>query len=143
MKRLAKLFVAFAMVAFTSCDTVSSLSENPLGFLTSNTWALQSLMGQAVDLSSFAGGLPNLNFSNDGMLSGFTGCNNFNGNFNLDGTNLSLDPGAMTKKACPGTGEKDFLNALGGVKSVSSTGNALELLGANKESLLSFIPLGN
>ena len=105
---------------------------NPLSLLTGN-------MGNALDVGKFADALPMLIFMDGGKLSGFTGCNNFSGNFNLDGKNLSLDPGAMTKKACQGTGENEFLNALSKVSDFKVSKDNLTLMDGAKE-LLRFVP---
>ena len=55
--------------------------------------------GKSTRSAKFASELPFLNFQEGGKLAGFAGCNNFNGYFNLEGTALKLDPGAMTRKS--------------------------------------------
>jgi heat shock protein HslJ len=123
------------MVGFSSCSSMQKL--NPLAMLTQNTWVLSALKG--VDLGAFGDKLPFLNFAQDGGLTGNTGCNNFTGNFKLDGTSLNLDPGAMTRMACPGTGEQSFLDGLGQVTGMNMDGNTLNLLGQAGQ-LMSFVP---
>jgi heat shock protein HslJ len=98
------------------------------------------MLGKALDPEKFASGLPFLNFQEGGKLAGFSGCNNFNGNFNLEGTSLKLDPGAMTRKACPGDGEKDFTSALSQVANFKVNKNKLTLLDGAAKELMSFIP---
>jgi len=110
-----------------------------MSLLTGNTWELASLLGKNLDLSQFAGGLPTLDFGDVGKLAGFTGCNNFNGSFALEGDKLDLNPGAMTRKACPGTGEKDFLSALAKVKDLKIAKDKLTLLDGADE-LMTLIP---
>ncbi|WP_291784456.1 META domain-containing protein [Cecembia sp.] len=137
MKKFSILLSLAFVMSLASCSSVGNL--NPLSLLTGNNWVLSSLMGQALDPAKFLNGLPSLNFLEGGGLTGFTGCNNFNGNFSLDGTNIKLDPGAMTKKACEGSGENDFLGALSQVSNLKVAKNKLTLLDGAKE-LLSFIP---
>ncbi len=137
MKKARLFSIALVFILFSGCSSVKSL--NPLSLLTGNSWALSSLLGQGLDLSQFSGGVPFLNFMDDGKLTGFSGCNNFNGSFKLEGTDINLDPGAMTRKACPGTGEQDFISALSQVKNLKVGKDKLTLLDGAKE-LMSFVP---
>ena len=133
-KLLLPLCLSFA-VGFSSCSSLKQAS--PLAFLTQNTWVLSALQG--VDLSSFGDKLPFLNFAQNGGLTGNTGCNNFTGQFKLDGTNLNLNPGAMTRMACPGTGEQSVLDGLSQVTGMKMDGTNLNLMGAAGE-LMRFVP---
>ena len=90
-------------------------------------------------MKQFPGGIPSLDFLAEGKLSGFSGCNNFSGNFSLEGTGLKLEPGAMTKKMCPGTGEQDYISALGKVRDLKIEKEKLTLLDGDTE-LMSFVP---
>ena len=137
MRTIKSLAVACVILFLTSCDSIKGL--NPMSLLTGNTWELASLLGKNLDPSQFVKGLPSLNFEDAGKLAGFTGCNNFNGNFKLDGDKLNLDPGAMTRKACPGNGEADFLSALGKVKDLKIGKDKLTLLDGADE-LMTLIP---
>lgn len=96
--------------------------------------------GKSTRSAKFVSGLPFLNFQEGGKLPGFAGCNNFNGNFNLEGTALKLDPGAMTRKACPGEGEKDFTSELSQVANFKIKKDKLTLLDGAAKELMSFIP---
>lgn len=130
------------MVLLSSCDSMKSMTKGfePLSLLTQNTWVLESIMGSAVSKSDFGKQLPFLNFNSDGKMNGSTGCNNFNGDFQLKADQLSLNPGAMTKMACAGNGEKDFLNSLGQVAGLSNDDGKLQLLDSAGKTLLSFLP---
>lgn len=107
--------------------------------LTQNSWVVNTIMGKSLDTSAFVKGLPNLNFGSDGKLTGSTGCNSFTGNFKLEGTGIQLDPGAMTRMACPGNGEADFLNAIQQVTNVKLNGNGLSLL-SGADEVMSLMP---
>ncbi|WP_026955335.1 META domain-containing protein [Algoriphagus vanfongensis] len=131
MKRLKFILPVLFLLIFNSCGSVSSI--NPLNLLTKNPWVLSSLMGSGLDLNQFAGGLPSLNFLDGGKLAGFSGCNDFSGSFLLEQSGIALDPGAITKKACPGNGEQTFLNALSKVSDLKVDKDKLTLLqGANE-----------
>ena len=78
-------------------------------------------MGATAD---FAHLQPTIEFTADGTVSGFAGCNSFSGSYTTDGSALTFGPLATTKMACqrPGSAvEADYLSALSGV-----TGWALE-----------------
>ncbi|SNS57505.1 Heat shock protein HslJ [Belliella buryatensis] len=137
MKKLSNLLLLIVFLSFSSCSSISNL--NPLSLLTGNNWVLSSLLGGGLDASKFTSGLPFLNFMDGGKLAGFTGCNNFSGSFQIDGTSLNLDPGAMTKKACEGGGEDQFISLLIQAKNFKVAKDKLTLLDGAKE-LMSFIP---
>lgn len=137
MKLQKSLATVIILLFFVSCGSTKAI--NPLKLLTGNDWALASLNGNSLDLSQFAGGIPSLSFLDGGKLAGFTGCNNFSGNFLLEGTALKLDPGAITKKMCPGSGEQDFISALGEVMDLKLHQDKLTLLNGDEE-IMSFVP---
>ncbi|GAB3656898.1 META domain-containing protein [Echinicola sediminis] len=136
LKLSTLLFVLF--LGMSSCSSVSNL--NPLKMLTGNNWVLSTLMGGGLDM--FGEGLPFLSFTDAGRLAGSTGCNSFSGNFQLSGTDLNLDPGAMTRKACPGNGESIFIDALKKVSKFKVSSDKLTLLDGASE-LMTLIPQKN
>jgi heat shock protein HslJ len=118
----------------------STAKLNPSIILVGQPWVLSSFAGENVDLSKFTGGIPTLNFLEGGRLAGFAGCNNFSGEFAIEGSDtLTLEPGAMTKKACPGSGESEFLTAFGNVKNFTLEKEKLTLMDGTTE-LMSFTP---
>ncbi len=137
---MRKFFTVFAMAAilnFASCSSAGIF--NPVSLLTGNNWVLNSLVGNSLDGSMFSGGLPFLDFMDEGRLSGFTGCNNFSGSFDLESSEIKINPGAMTKKACEGEGEDKFLSALSKVNNYKVARNKLTLMDGATE-LLGFAP---
>lgn len=134
--RLAFLLGLLILFA-NGCGSTAKL--NPLSALMGKPWVLTSMMGSDLDTSKFTAGAPTLNFLEGGNLAGFAGCNNFSGGFSLEGTDIKLDPGAITKKACPGTGEDEFLSALEKVKNLKFEKEKLILMDGATE-LMSFIP---
>ncbi|MEM9050477.1 MAG: META domain-containing protein [Bacteroidota bacterium] len=136
MKNLLLCCILFA--AF-SCDTVKKTTSiaPSLDELTQNQWVLESLNSTDVDAANYVKGLPSLNFNSDGSMNGSTGCNTFTGKFSLSET-LSMTPGAMSKMSCPGSGEKDFLDAISRVTKVNLTDGDLVMTDGNTE-LLKFV----
>jgi heat shock protein HslJ len=122
MFRLLLVIVGITFLV-NSCSTADLLTQ-----LGGKEWNVTSLFGKPQDVDEITKGLPSLNFSDNGKLFGSTGCNNFTGSYKLDGTKLSLDPGAMTKMFCPGDTEQDFLRAINQVTSLKMDGNTLNLL---------------
>lgn len=137
MKHLRILSLSLILLMAASCGATKSL--NPLSLLSGNGWVLDTLMGSGINLADFAGGLPSLDFLEGGKLSGFSGCNNFNGSFALEGNDLKLDPGAMTRKACPGNGEQGFMSAINKVNNLKIGKDKLTLMDGASE-LMTLIP---
>jgi copper homeostasis protein (lipoprotein) len=69
-------------------------------------------------------------YSKDHRVSGFGGCNRFNGSFEIDGRSITFSPMAATMMACipGGDTERAFLAALGKVTSFLKTAHHLEFL---------------
>jgi heat shock protein HslJ len=133
MLRFIFVLVIGAFV-LNSCSTTDLVSQ-----LGGKEWNVTSILGKTLDADKSMKGLPSVNFGENGKLFGSTGCNNFNGSFKLDGTSLSLDPGAITKMFCPESYEQDFLSAVKQVTDVKVDGNTLNLLnGAN--SVMTLVP---
>lgn len=135
MKKLQLLSISFLILILSSCASTPKI--NPLSLLTGNSWELVNLVG--ADLGQFSNGKPTLNFLEGGRLAGYAGCNNFSGGFLLEGANLQLDPGAMTKKACEGVGEDQFIRAIQKVNSFQVAKDKLTLLEGASE-VMSFVP---
>ncbi len=108
MKSTITLLIYVCMLGLASCKSMTQLT--PLSLLKNYEWVLTSLSGEEQDGSSDR--LPYLDFMDGGKLSGFTGCNSFTGNFILEGDVISLEPIAMTKRACPDDKEARFTDAL-------------------------------
>lgn len=99
-------------------------------------WALQSLTDQPNVGELFNNGkLPFLQFDTDDMrVTGNSGCNSLTGAFKLlGGGKIDLGQMAMTKMACPGNGEKVFMNALNQVTDFKVNNNVLSLLNGKQE----------
>lgn len=77
-----------------------------------------------------------------GRATGSTGCNHYAGSYQRDGEQLSIDPGGITQRACPGpqmTVETGFLAALGRVTSLTDDDGQMQLNDADGKPLLSFV----
>ncbi len=120
------------------CGSAAKL--NPSSVLIGQPWVLSSLAGEAADPGKFTAGPPTLHFLDGGRLAGFAGCNNFSGSFTITGPDtIGLEPGAMTKKACPGSGESEFLGTFEKAKNFTLEKEKLTLMDGTTE-LMSFSP---
>ncbi|GAB4266174.1 MAG: hypothetical protein Kow0080_07180 [Candidatus Promineifilaceae bacterium] len=80
----------------------------------------------------------------DGTLSGSAGCNNYNGRYQLDGTQLTIGPLAATKMACePERNEREqqFLTALQKTASFNATHSTITFYDKNGRFLLTIQPI--
>ena len=132
---LRMLFVVISiLLLLNACSSGDQLTE-----LVGTEWNVTSQLGKSLNAADITKGLPSLNFSDNGKLFGSTGCNSFTGSYKLEGTKLSLDPGAMTKMMCSDNTEQDFLNAINQVTNVKMDGNTLNLLNGSK-TVMSLVP---
>jgi heat shock protein HslJ len=131
-----RLIFVLAIGAFVlnSCSTTDLVGQ-----LGGKEWNVTSIMGKTLDVNESMKGLPSVNFGENGNLFGSTGCNNYNGSFKLNGTSLSLDPGAITKMFCPESYEQDFLGAVKQVTNVKMEGSSLNLLNGTN-IVMSLVP---
>lgn len=137
MKQILIIVCCLCLIVSFSCG--SSAPENKADKLISIQWYLTSLNGKAVDRISLDFEIPYINFSKEKKFTGFTGCNNFSGNYNYDNSKLVLDPGAITKKYCDNSIETEFLDVLKKVSAFEINENVLVLLNGSQE-IMKFIP---
>lgn len=94
-------------------------------------WELKTITQSPNLLDSlYPGRRPTLRFEPaDNKVNGNTGCNSFSGKLTINGNAINIaEPLAMTRMACPGAGENNFLQLLKKVDSFS--------LGESKQLLL-------
>ena len=79
--------------------------------LSMNEWVVENLMDAGIPDNAHA----TLTFTEDGAVSGSTGCNRYNGTWTLSGDQLVFGPIASTRRACFGAlndMEQKFLSVL-------------------------------
>ena len=89
-------------------------------------WSLTTLNGEPIQPDTII----TAQFGPDGLLGGISGCNQYNARYEVDGTNLTIAPGASTRKACPEAvmeQERAYLAALGATRSYEISGETLSL----------------
>lgn len=94
-------------------------------------------------ITSVLGGVTMTATFEDGTVSGNTGCNSFNGPYEIDGQNITIGPLASTLAACPtpelSTQETNYLNALQLAKTFQVTGDQLDLFREGGTYAVSFV----
>src|SRR5262245_24976892 len=101
--------------------------------LVGTAWALGDLPGQVLNDVR-----PTIAFSGDGTVSGSGGCNDFSGNYTVDGSKLTFGPLASTQKACGDAVdnlEQAYLAALQATQSYEITSDAKLKLTAGATTL--------
>jgi len=93
-------------------------------------WRLVSLGGEPLDMPGGAGTAPLMALMPDGDVSGFGGCNRYNGTYELEGGTLRFGRIASTKMACPQVGdvERRWFSAISDTAAYRVDGGTLVLL---------------
>ncbi|MEA3335254.1 MAG: META domain-containing protein [Chloroflexota bacterium] len=133
-------FTLVEMVEKTPVDAAVGTGESA-GSHEGTLWVLQSYAnvdGETVSV------LPNTRVTAEfleGQVAGDTGCNRYFGTYVLDGSNLTVELGGVTMRACPGlimTQEKDFLDALASSATYAVDGEQLEISNTDGDVVLTF-----
>lgn len=116
-------FTILGLIALTiiSCNTTKKTNQNASGEgdialedIADNTWELTKLNGTIVDQSNTEGDKIHFRLNDaDKTVTGFSGCNTFNGQYSIDkGNRISFSKMASTRMACPDTeiNENEVLN---------------------------------
>lgn len=103
-------------------------------------WELTDIAGIKTDLVKlYPSQKPNLNFDlQSGAVRGSTTCNRFSCQVKIEGEKMNFGEPAMTKVACPGDGEKVFLEALRKINSFSITDSNFLQLRADSIGIMRF-----
>lgn len=141
MKTAGYVAALFAVLLLAGC--VSSPTNSPGGDvvampLTNTYWELVSVAGQPVPETD-SQQKPHVLFLDDGRVSGFSGCNQYMGDYRVTGENLLFDSMSSTLMACPQNQTEDLLfAAFAKTVGVNLEGIELRLLGEAGEELAVF-----
>lgn len=98
---LAALVLILGVTMLAGCGSKESApltTETVRTMLVDKKWTCQKLFQREMRGDN----KPFLEFKSDGTVVGYGGCNDFTGQYMLDGEKLSFGPLASTKKACRG-----------------------------------------
>jgi heat shock protein HslJ len=116
---------------------VFAVGEKPL---VATDWVLISMGETANPQPIPAGTTITASFSNEGVLSGASGCNQYNTSYTLQGDQITLGPIASTQMACA-TGmdtEQTYLQALGTAQQLTITGQKLAITYSQGAGILNY-----
>ncbi len=124
---------AVLLASMLAAGLAMAQTENR-GTLAGSEWILTELSGEQIPDSSKA----MLQFRGEGVLAGHSGCNRFSGTWSIEGARILLNPGAMTRMACPGPQmrlEYQFIQTLAGTSTWTRDGINLTLENASGDVL--------
>jgi heat shock protein HslJ len=108
--------------------------------LTENVWVLMSFGNPAAPQMAPPGSVLTVHFSEDGWMSGYSGCNRFNTSFTAEDGTLTVGPVASTMMECLGDMEQEriYQGAISSVQSYEISGPNLALTYNNGAGVLNF-----
>jgi len=130
---MKKIMILLLGVLISSCSCKKNSSDKASVGSIEGNWELNYISGPKIAFEGlYPNSKPTINFNiNETKVTGKNSCNNYGGNFSLDGVTLDIDEKTMfsTKMFCEGAGEQTFMDALGKINaySVSEDGSTLTL----------------
>ncbi|WP_316897057.1 META domain-containing protein [Pseudodesulfovibrio indicus] len=123
------------LAACGSHESAPAMSEDAFRqALVGKTWTLARIVNREFDVDPPM----TLQFTADGKVAGFGGCNNFTGTYTLEGQEIAFGPMASTRKSCgPAQDEREytFLTFLAKVRSADLEEDELKLSTENMSSM--------
>lgn len=141
LKEISIATCLVSSLAFVGCATTTNPStEKNLNKLQGTTWVLQEINGVKIE-SQTPTNLPSIQFSSENV-SGSDGCNRFTGGYAVKAKEIKLSQMASTAMACLSATDlpNKFNDSLSKVTHYEASKNDLQLIDANKNTLLKFIP---
>ncbi|MDO6426089.1 META domain-containing protein [Thalassotalea sp. 1_MG-2023] len=137
-RALAIFFLVFTLSACQQEQRDENLSL-PVETLKNVRWQLESAQGFSLPNKTEL--IPFIEFIETGKVSGFTGCNRFQGGVNIDDSTIQFAPLAMSKRYCMETAEIEslFVQALEQVAQGHITENTLTFYDQNDKAVLTFV----
>ena len=134
---IAVILLLASLASCTSQQNQASVSSEtfPLsGQIAATSWVAEHIFGLNADATEST-----LIFNNDDTVSGSTGCNNYRGGVEMDGTAIQFGLLAATRKLCePAVSGQEivFMEALGAARSWRRLGSTLELVDENGTAIM-------
>lgn len=136
-KRIFLFFISLILSSlFINCIIIQS---DDFSQIIGKEWKVVSIGGQELKIADLENGLPVITFYKNNKLSGFTGCNAFNGTYKTENSHITLDQGVMTKMMCDDNTEMRLLSAFDEINEWRIIEDKLELL--NKEKVVLILVL--
>lgn len=138
------LIVIIIILTMTACNTIKNTTKSTNSL--QGEWGLKLIEGSTNSFESlFPAHKPTLIIDlSTKKVSGKNGCNNYLGNYKIDGTAISFKDSkmAVTMMACPGNGDAFYMEMLKKIDRFSITEDGKELLFfGNNIEILRFVKL--
>ena len=137
---VAALMVTMSIVAYGQTGRSMSTDQR---VITGIDWRLISLGPAGAETNVVAGTTVTLKFGEDDRASGSTGCNSFNGTYQVRGDSISFSRLISTRRACldqnANEQEQRFLSTLGSANRFRLTRGRLTILSDRGRSVLNFV----
>jgi heat shock protein HslJ len=134
------VIISFSVVPQPQTGRVMSTDQR---VLTGTDWRLVSLGAPGAETDVIAGTTVTLRFAEDGRASGSTGCNSYNGTYQVRGDDIAFSRLVSTRRACldqkANQQEQRFLSALEAANRFRLTSNRLTILSDRARSILNFV----
>jgi heat shock protein HslJ len=139
MKKRVLASILFLVLFAIACKTVKSKTDNAAitnksetmkAKLIEGTWEADYIMNSPKAFDElYPGAKPTITFNSiQNQISGFSGCNNFNGKCTIDGNTLQIAKAlALTQKMCPNMVGEQTLKKVN-TYSVTNQGKTLNLI---------------
>ncbi len=139
---IRNLFTAVLLLSIlTGCNDNPDTDNTAVGSSPMGSWSIIALGESALIPGNFESELPNMVLSPDeGIVSGFDGCNRFNGSISVEGNQIRFSELASTRRYCQNMEVVDQITAVFSGKTVDYEviGNEL-LLKSDGVTILSLI----
>jgi len=129
--------VIFALLGLLVISACASSQGTSAASLTGTQWVLTELNGQ----SPVPGTTITAAFTEEGQVTGSSGCNTYNGSYEIDGDTIKFGLTATTMMACPDpimNQERDYLGALESAGTYEIANDELTLFDANGDPVAVF-----
>jgi heat shock protein HslJ len=136
--------IHFSIIGLAVLIVVILTACSPAGGLDATSWKLESIAEDGGDMvDALPGSVVTLDFQAT-QVSGSAGCNNYNGSYQTDGSNIEFGPLATTRKMCNEPRgimqqETAYLAALEAAAEYDLRGNRLEIKDDEGDVTLVFV----
>ncbi|HYV10576.1 MAG TPA: META domain-containing protein [Pyrinomonadaceae bacterium] len=141
--RFTGLVLALISLSVASNAQTGRTMSTDQRVLTGIEWRLASLGPAGSETGVVAGTTVTLRFAEDNRASGSTGCNNYNGTYQVRGDNISFSRLISTRRACldqnANQQEQRFLSTLGAASRFRLSSNRLTILSDRGRNVLNFV----
>lgn len=136
MKQIIALSMIAILAILVGCKSHKML-ETAKNTIPEGKWVLIKMGDTPVKAADYERGFPSIVFKDSSSFSGSTGCNQYIATYKHTPESIAINMGPLTKMACPGDAEQNFLNAINQTNGVEMKDDILSFY-ENEKSLMTF-----